>query len=247
VNPVDNVSSTIHSLEFKAFREYIWLQFLLEEGKTMGMRKSVLLTLIIILFSSCFGLPGMASAQTRGRTETGREVILYPDGTWKYAPETKGRPSPGDIYSKPNSANKLLKTERGSFGVWDDERKWRGGKTDEDGKVVFQLIGEDGYAMVLAEGMAIPTATLREMALENAQKAAEDSKIIFEEYRIVNGREILCLKLTGTIKQIPFTYYGYYYGGKEGAIQVITYTGQNLLGKYEKEFANFLNGLVILP
>ena len=55
------------------------------------------------------------------------------------------------------------------------------------------------------------------------------------------------LRINGTLKQIPFAYYGYYYGGKEGTIQVITYTSQNLLKKYEQVSTEFLNGLVISP
>jgi len=42
-------------------------------------------------------------------------------------------------------------------------------------------------------------------------------------------------------------YYGYYYGGNEGTIQVITYTGKNLFNKYQQELTNFLNGLVVNP
>jgi hypothetical protein len=39
--------------------------------------------------------------------------------------------------------------------------------------------------------------------------------------------------------------YGYYYGGKEGAIQVICFTGQNLFGKYERDLTELLDGFVI--
>ncbi len=211
------------------------------------MKKSVILALMLILFFASVGLPRQVLAQTRAQTETGREVILYPDGTWKYATEPPGRPSPRVPYIKPTSANKFLKTERGNFGVWYDGSKWnKVGKPDLEGKVYFQLIGEDGYAMVISEGIEIPTPGLKEIALENAKKVAEDAKLILEEKRVVNDREILCLKINGTIKQIPFAYYGYYYGGKEGAIQVITYTSQNLFKKYEQIFTEFLNGLVFL-
>jgi hypothetical protein len=60
-----------------------------------------------------------------------------------------------------------------------------------------------------------------------------------------NGKEILCMKIDGTIEQIPFRYYGYYYGGKQGTIQLLTYTGQGLFEKYEADFLDFLNGLEI--
>src|SRR4030042_5344352 len=138
-----------------------FFRFLSEEDKTMGMRKSVVLALILALFSAWAGLSRQALAQTRARTEMGKEVILYPDGTWKYSTETRGGPSSGVIYSKPRPANKFLKTQRGNFGVWYDGGKWKAGKPDDEGKVIFVLIGEDGYAMVIAEGMTIPTTSLK--------------------------------------------------------------------------------------
>ena len=214
----------------------------------MRMRKSVVLALIFTLFFIWTLLPRQVFAQTHARTESGIEVILYPDGTWKYAKEPTGRPSSMVKYSKPSSANKLFKTERGDFGVWYNESKWRkSGKPSDEGKINFHIIGEDGYAMVIAEGIEIPTSSLKEIALETAQEAGADFEVILEEKRVVNGREILCLKIDATIKQIPFIYYGYYYGGKEGTIQVVTYTGKNLFKKYEHEFTNFLNGFVISP
>ena len=36
------------------------------------------------------------------------------------------------------------------------------------------------------------------------------------------------------MKSIPFQYYGYYYSDKNGAIQVLTYTGQNLFDEYKE-------------
>lgn len=218
--------------------------FFFEEDKTMRMRKSVVLVSVFFLFFAWANFFNQASSQTRARTEAGKEVILYPDGTWKYFTGL----TPTVKYTKSASANKLFKTERGNFGIWIDESKWKvPRKSDEEGKWQFQLIREDGYAMSLAEGIEIPITSLKELALENAQMAAQDSKIVFEENRVVNGREILCLKIEGTMKQIPFTFYGYYYGGKEGSIQLITYTGQKLFTKYEQEFTKFLNGLVISP
>jgi hypothetical protein len=86
---------------------------------------------------------------------------------------------------------------------------------------------------------------LKELALENAVSAAPDAKIVFEETRTVNGKEILCLKIEGSVKGIPFRYFGYYHGGKNGSIQVITFTGTQIFGKYEQDFLEFLNGLQI--
>ena len=84
--------------------------------------------------------------------------------------------------AKPASAIKLFKPDRGNFGIWYDESKWLKTKQpDKEGKILFHLIGEDGYGMVISEGIGMPTTTLKEQALENALEAAPDAKIIFEE------------------------------------------------------------------
>ncbi len=45
---------------------------------------------------------------------------------------------------------------------------------------------------------------MRDIALINAQKAAQNAKITNSEYRTVNGLKVLCLEITGTIKGINF-------------------------------------------
>ncbi|HEY1406371.1 MAG TPA: hypothetical protein VF857_07165, partial [Spirochaetota bacterium] len=70
-------------------------------------------------------------------------------------------------------------------------------------------------------------------------------RVIQEENRVVNGKNILCMKMQGTIDGIDFMYYGYYYAGKAGVIQHITFAPSNLFSEYEPDMLNFLNGLVI--
>ena len=201
---------------------------------------------IMALALICF-LPHQTLAQnaTRARTETGKDVLLYPDGTWKYAPEASS-PKTNSSYNKGTAATTSYKPERGDFLIWYNPAKWRLEKSrtpDEMGH--FSLIGTDGYAMIVSEGLPIPTESLKRIALDNAKDAAPDARIVSEETRVVNGKEITCLVMEGTIEKIPFTYYGYYYGGKQGTIQVLTFTGQALFAKYKDDFTEFLNGLEI--
>ena len=169
----------------------------------------------------------------------------------KTGPTESISPSPMVKFDKSGSSKTLFKTEMGDFGVWYDESKWRKLEKTDVGekakKVRFKLIGKDGYAHVITERSFVPEGFLKEAALKNARKGGEDIKAIFEEKRLVKDREILCLKIEGNVKQIPFILYAYYYTGKEGTIQVITLTRENLFEEYEQDFSNFLNGLVISP
>ena len=151
------------------------------------------------------------------------------------------------VYEKPSTAEKLLRIQNGKFGIWYDDSKWQvSTNPDEEGKIKPNFILGDGYAGIIAEAIEIPTGELRELALKNNPGVCPDCQLVFEEKRLVNGIEILCLQIEGAIMKIPITQYGYHYGGKEGTITVFTFTRQNLFAKYKEEFTNFLNGLVVL-
>lgn len=220
----------------------------LEKVEDYGMKLTYAMLLVLWV---CAGLAPevLAQAPIRAKTEAGKEVVLYPDGTWKDAEEAKAQPSATRNYQKPRTAKTLFQPSRGKFKIWYDENKWALSKAvpDADGRTQFRLLSGDGYVMVIAEGLSIPLETLKQLAFDNAKGAAPDALIVAEEKRTVNGKEILFMRIDGTVRQIPFTYYGYYYGGNEGTIQVIAFTGQNLIDKYKEEFTNFLNGLEIVP
>jgi hypothetical protein len=193
-------------------------------------------------------IAGTVLCQTpiKARTESGKEVVLLPDGTWKYAEAAAPAGSGPIVTNKPAGATTLYKSPRAGFGIWYDDSKWFMKKEpDEQGRIEFKLKRGDAYALVLIEEISIPLGTLKEAALENAKSAAPDAKMIFEEYRTVNKTEVLCMKIDGTVKGIPFRYYGYYYGGKQGSIQLLTFTGQDFFSKYEQDLTEFLNGLEI--
>ena len=191
-------------------------------------------------------LQGLASAQDpiKARTEAGKEVQLYSDGRWKYSEEKKSAPTANKVHSKPASAESRIKTPGGNFEIWMDENKWS--KTaDESGRISFKLKMGDVYALLISEEIPIGMASLKEIAIENAKKAGTDFTLLAEDNRNVNGRGVVSMKFNITVRTIQLTYFGYYYGGKEGAIQVICYTGQNLFDKYEREITEFLDGLTI--
>ena len=197
-----------------------------------------------LLFVLIGGGTVLCQTPIKARTESGKEVILLPDGTWKYV--TEASPESSSAASKPIGATTLFKAPQGGFGIWYDKTKWTmEPQTDDQGRLQFKLKRGDAYAIVLIEELNIPLATLKEVALQNAKEAAADAQIVFQETRTVNKKEVLCMKLDGTIKGISFRYYGYYYGGKLGSIQLLTFTGRDLFSKYEQDLTDFLNGLEI--
>lgn len=194
-----------------------------------------------------FSLGAAAFPQEKATTASGRTVILNSDGTWKYqdSPEPeKGAAQPTKEHLRLAAASAKLELTRNKCTLYFDAKKWKRTK-DENGKYSFEHINGDGYGLVIAERVQMSAEALRGIALKNALEAAPDAKIVFEEKRRVNGRDVNCLQIKCTIESIPFRYYGYYYVGKEGTIQVLTYTAENLFIEYEKDFQDFLDGFTI--
>jgi hypothetical protein len=123
-----------------------------------------------------------------------------------------------------------------------DPAKWTLLPSDKPGRRQLTHREGDGYALIFAERLQMPMAALKNIVLQNARTAAPDAKVVREEQRTVNGVTVTCLEMTGTTQGIPFRYFGYYYAGKSGTIQVITYTGDSLFPEYRADFEDLLNG-----
>tara|TARA_R110000868_G_scaffold304437_17_gene565285 strand:- start:17162 stop:17800 length:639 start_codon:yes stop_codon:yes gene_type:complete len=207
-------------------------------------------TFTLLLFS--LGLYSTTLAQINAITDTGDEVILYNDGTWSYLNEgdSSGYDIPVNptLFTKSESSTFLLKSSRINLGFWLDPKVWsfKKGTENADSEYELQLKGDDLYGMIITEKVEIPLETLREVAIENARAAAPDIRVVKEEYRTVNGINILLLQLNGTIQGIKFSYYGYYYSNSNGTVQFLTYTSQNLLTEFLDTCEQLLNGLVEL-
>lgn len=204
----------------------------------------------LVLF--LLALTNVMTAQIKAVTETGDEVWLYTDGTWKYVNEDISKfaviqENPAK-FEKDQGSTFLVKSTILNMGVWIKTSDWsfKKGEDGETAEYYFQRKGEDLYAMMISEKIPIPIDNLKTIALENAKKAAPDVKVEKEEYRNVNGIKVLMMKMSGTIQGIRFTYYGYYYSNDSGSLQFISYTGESLFKKYKTDIEKLLNGLVEL-
>jgi hypothetical protein len=217
----------------------------LPTGKGALMRGAQLVPFILTLILAA---PVFAQQPISATTDSGRAVLLYADGTWKYKDVGKPTtPSPKLMsYTKSPTATEKLVLNQGKVIFNFDPGKWKQDlKPQEPGEHGFTHTSGDGYAKVICERLQIPLASLKEIALENARETAPNMHVVSEERRIVNGREVLCMQMRGTVREIPFVFLGYYYSGKEGSVQVITFTGDSLFDEYRKEFEEFINGFEI--
>jgi hypothetical protein len=205
---------------------------------------------VIFWVAAFIFMPALMQAQKKAVTETGDEVLLYDDGTWKYISNTVSDKveivTNPQAFKKSNAAGFLLKSGKFNIGVWLDAKKWSFGKANnnEEAEYEMQLKGKDLYAMLITEKIEIPLETLKTIAIENGRKAAPDLQVIKQEYRTVNNIKVLLLQMNGSTQGIKFSYLGYYFSSANGTVQFVTYTAQNLLSSLREDAEQLLNGLV---
>ncbi|NTW23989.1 MAG: hypothetical protein HGA37_04765 [Lentimicrobium sp.] len=205
---------------------------------------------LVVIISFIIGI-SYADAQISAVTAEGDEVILYTNGTWEYVSE----PTPDNVEIRTNPAafkkgvnsTFQVKSKKVDLGVWINPKTWEFEKAADGGaaEFMFQKKGEDVYAMLITERTTIPLINLRDIAIQNAKEAAPDIVLSDEEYRNVNGLDVLMLRMTGTIQGIEFTYYGYYFSDESGTTQFVTYTSVDLFDAYKADMEALLNGMVM--
>jgi len=181
-------------------------------------------------------LQAMTSSNTSGRpsaTSSGESGM-----------SNQARPAPPG-HEKGPTATEAVASPFGNFTVWIDPQEWKQVKSDTPGDLQFQNVNGEGFAKLISEKISIPMDAFPDIALENAKKVAPDAKIVLKENRVVNGKQVLVMQLDGTTSHIPFRFYGYYYGGSSGTIQLVTFTGISAFDRNAASFTKFLDGLVI--
>jgi len=205
-------------------------------------------SLFTLLF--CCSLTFIAQAQKNAVTETGEEIVIYDNGTWKYLNEELNNEVKVEIPTNPKAFNKSkrssfqIKSKILNVGVWLNPKTWSFKKAESNPAAEYELKLKNGdlYGMLITEKIEIPIESLKNIALENGKSAAPDLHIVHEEYRMVNGIKVLMMQMDGTTQGIKFSYLGYYYSSHSGTVQFITYTSQNLLKEYRNISEDLLNG-----
>jgi hypothetical protein len=149
-------------------------------------------------------------------------------------------PRPAPLTPGAASRPGLLLFNAGKMSVVYDSAKWKPAPLSEAGRFTFQHVSGEGYAEIAVEDMRLPLEALPERVLARLREQAPQAAIASREKRTVNGSEVWRLRIDAEIKASATSYLGYYYSGKEGTVQIVTYTGRNLFQKYEADFTDFL-------
>ena len=131
----------------------------------------------------------------------------------------------------------------GRMSVRYDPSKWIQAPTSGAGRFEFSYVPGEGVAVVIAERTATPADKVADMALANIRKQDSAARMTLKQKRHVAGADVWFQTVDATVKGMPVTYYGYYYGGPAGTVQVLTYTGRSLAAVCQRDFLEFLDGL----
>ena len=198
----------------------------------------------------CLSSTDIISQTINAITQFGQEVELHENGTWNYLKDNS-RASFGTnntSFKKSPNSSFLVKSKIAPVGVWINTSDWKFNNDDnnEDSEYFFEYQHGDLYGMAIVEELEIPIDNLAKIALENAKYLINDIQVVTQEYRFVNGQKVLYMEFGGTVEGMQITYDGYYYSDSGGTIQLIVFTGTNLINKYKNKIEEFLNGLVSL-
>lgn len=205
-------------------------------------------TVLALVFG--FGCVYGIQAQINAITSTGDQVILHENGTWNYVKESDAAPRQIETNPTPFVTDKassfLVRSRKVNTGVWIDPKVWTfsKGKPGTAQEFSFKKGSDDLYALMISEEISVPLITLKELALDNARKAAPDIRIVKQEYRTVNEKRVLYMQMTGTLRGVRFVYHGYYFSNARGTIQLLAYTSERLGERFTSEIETFLNGFV---
>ena len=138
-----------------------------------------------------------------------------------------------------------------------NNQKWFLSDKNDDTDFEYSFTYKDSKAIagVIPVKTLMPLEMVKNLALKRAQNISPDSNIIFEQKKNIHGKETLILKIECNITETDsksgensiktMIIYGYYYSGKEGVIEFVTFTEKNLFPKYEKDITELLNGFEI--
>jgi len=168
--------------------------------------------------------------------------------TSRVAPATPPAIAPpvASVHKRSANATTEMKTKFGEFSIWVDATKWKETPVKDDPNILqLETANGDAFAKIITEKTAIPKNALRDIAFENARKQDLNIKAVLREERLVNGRRVAVMQLDGVVNNLPIVYYGYYYGGNSGSVQVVCFTLKSSLPEYLDRFTELLDGLEI--
>ncbi len=163
-------------------------------------------------------------------------VLLVTGCSSPVTPDMTDTPIDGDAAETPSDLTTIEGADV-NYSLSYDPAEWTFTKSTDGSASEYDFENSNGsvFGQVIAEELELDMDTLEETVLANAQAADPKAEITSSTDKMVNGKNVRVLEMKATIEGLNFVYYGYYYTGAEGTLQVMTWTTSNLSDKYRAD------------
>lgn len=199
-------------------------------------------TRLVSLTLAALAVSAACAQDLRAVVEDGREVILSPDGKWRFDTSAAGARVSGSrgMQTYQPSAKKFSVAY--SSDTWD---LMPVKDSDSPSKRTFAHKTLPIYAMVISDEIPVSTAAVKNVILANARASGAEPNVLFDKPVDISGNAVGSIRFAVAPKGVEFEFAAYYFGSPEGNVQVSCYTAQSLFSKYENECKKFMDGLAI--
>lgn len=160
-----------------------------------------------------------------------------------------------DVSTENESEPPPAPTEAGSFSTLNllqnrmavryDSSEWHMQASSEPGVHQLQHSTSDLYMRVIEERIQIPLEVMPEVALANAREVDPNATAIRQGSRVVNGVRMFFMEYETTVGGVPFVFVGHFFSDTSGTVQIIAWTGRNLVDDYRDTIERFVSGFEV--
>ena len=133
-----------------------------------------------------------------------------------------------------------LELNRGIASLRYEGQAWKRFGASES--LQYMHTSDEAFFRVIAERVQIPIENLEDIALTNARTVDPNARVVKRGWRLVNGQRLMVLEIDLTLEKVPCAFYGHYYSGNSGTIQIVGWTAKNLLDEYRSAFDAVVSG-----
>ena len=203
----------------------------------------------------CFLLSVLAIvsfADKKAVTESGDVVILKNDGTWAYKNANTKNSQKNEIainkqkFTKDANATFAVKSKRNNAVFLINPKKYTSQRSKFRAEQEFFIRHKtkDIYAVTISEESHYPLESFPNIVITNAKRIDPDAMVTEKEYRFVNGKKVIRLRVKAEVNKIKIDYIYYCCTEESGSTKFVAFTSSELFKKHQVEMETLLNGLV---
>lgn len=129
-----------------------------------------------------------------------------------------------------------------------DAREWRLDPTASSAGVLqFVHRNNEIFFKIIAERLPIDLEKIAQIGLVNIRKVDPQAAVTRRGSRRVNGLPMVLREFDVTTEGLQLVFYGHYYSDAAGTVQLIGWTGKNLIDEHRAIIESFVSGFQLAP